>query len=114
MILLEQDKGVLIASGPTRFKGVVGMIVLSPSSSRLRNGSLLGVSSFPSSWCVFDLEVSQLVDDQLAYETWKAKKVIESRDISYAFTNLLANDYYSFSKPTLQTAQVPSDVCRKL
>ncbi|EIW71060.1 hypothetical protein TREMEDRAFT_42550 [Tremella mesenterica DSM 1558] len=32
----------------------------------------------------------------LAYETWKAKQVIESRDISYAFTNLLANDYYSF------------------
>ena len=42
-----------------------------------------------------------MLDDQLAYETWKAKKVIESRDISYAFTNLLANDYYSFSKPTL-------------
>ncbi|WVQ79839.1 hypothetical protein IAT38_001939 [Cryptococcus sp. DSM 104549] len=32
----------------------------------------------------------------LGYETWKAKKVIDSRDISYAFTNLLANDYYSF------------------
>jgi hypothetical protein len=24
--------------------------------------------------------------------------VIDSRDISYAFTNLIANDYYSFSK----------------
>ncbi|OXG14400.1 vacuolar protein [Cryptococcus neoformans Tu259-1] len=32
----------------------------------------------------------------LAYETYKAKRVIDSRDISYAFTNLLANDYYSF------------------
>ncbi|KAK6903455.1 hypothetical protein I203_106958 [Kwoniella mangroviensis CBS 8507] len=32
----------------------------------------------------------------LAYETWKAKQVIDSRDISYAFTNLMANDYYSF------------------
>ncbi|KAE8538218.1 hypothetical protein D1P53_005557 [Cryptococcus gattii VGV] len=32
----------------------------------------------------------------LGYETYKAKKVIDSRDISYAFTNLLANDYYSF------------------
>ncbi|WWC68181.1 uncharacterized protein I206_102104 [Kwoniella pini CBS 10737] len=32
----------------------------------------------------------------LGYETWKAKQVIDSRDISYAFTNLMANDYYSF------------------
>ncbi|WVR04843.1 hypothetical protein IAU60_001855 [Kwoniella sp. DSM 27419] len=32
----------------------------------------------------------------LGYETWKAKQVIDSRDISYAFTNLIANDYYSF------------------
>ncbi|WVF69535.1 hypothetical protein IAT40_004313 [Kwoniella sp. CBS 6097] len=32
----------------------------------------------------------------LGYETWKTKRVIESRDISYAFTNLMANDYYSF------------------
>ncbi|OCF44796.1 hypothetical protein I317_01285 [Kwoniella heveanensis CBS 569] len=32
----------------------------------------------------------------LAYETWKTKRVIDSRDISYAFTNLMANDYYSF------------------
>jgi len=31
----------------------------------------------------------------LAYETYKAKRVIDSRDISYAFTNLIANDYYS-------------------
>ncbi|WVQ98312.1 hypothetical protein IAU59_005435 [Kwoniella sp. CBS 9459] len=32
----------------------------------------------------------------LGYESWKTKRVIESRDISYAFTNLMANDYYSF------------------
>ncbi|WRT64524.1 uncharacterized protein IL334_001456 [Kwoniella shivajii] len=32
----------------------------------------------------------------LGYETWKAKQVVDSRDISYAFTNLIANDYYSF------------------
>ncbi|ORX35903.1 hypothetical protein BD324DRAFT_581368 [Kockovaella imperatae] len=31
----------------------------------------------------------------LGYETYKAQKVIRSRDISYAFTNLMANDYYS-------------------
>ncbi|CCM04824.1 uncharacterized protein FIBRA_07017 [Fibroporia radiculosa] len=32
---------------------------------------------------------------QLAYEMHKAKKIIASRDISYAFTNVLANHYYS-------------------
>lgn len=31
----------------------------------------------------------------LGYETYKARKVVQSRDISYAFTNLMANDYYS-------------------
>lgn len=31
----------------------------------------------------------------LAYEMRKAKKIIASRDISYAFTNVLANSYYS-------------------
>jgi len=31
----------------------------------------------------------------LAYEARKAKKIIASRDISYAFTNILANNYYS-------------------
>jgi len=31
----------------------------------------------------------------LAYETRKTKKIIASRDISYAFTNVLANNYYS-------------------
>lgn len=35
---------------------------------------------------------------QLAYESWKARRVIRSRDIAFAFTNVMANDYYSLSK----------------
>ena len=35
---------------------------------------------------------------QLAYEAYKAKKIIASRDISYAFTNVMANNYYSLSE----------------
>lgn len=31
----------------------------------------------------------------LAYESHKAKKIIASRDISFAFTNVMANNYYS-------------------
>ncbi|KAG5648696.1 hypothetical protein DXG03_000042 [Asterophora parasitica] len=31
----------------------------------------------------------------LAYESRKAKKIVASRDISYAFTNVMANHYYS-------------------
>ncbi|KAK2466128.1 hypothetical protein APHAL10511_001770 [Amanita phalloides] len=31
----------------------------------------------------------------LAYEAHKAKKIIASRDISFAFTNVMANNYYS-------------------
>ncbi|KAI5119893.1 hypothetical protein M0805_003697 [Coniferiporia weirii] len=31
----------------------------------------------------------------LAYEARKARKIIASRDISYAFTNIMANNYYS-------------------
>jgi hypothetical protein len=31
----------------------------------------------------------------LAYEARKTKKIISSRDISYAFTNVMANNYYS-------------------
>jgi len=31
----------------------------------------------------------------LAYEARKARKIIQSRDISYAFTNIMANNYYS-------------------
>ena len=32
---------------------------------------------------------------QLVYETWKANKIIISRDISYTFTNVMAQNYYS-------------------
>src|SRR5258705_8761772 len=35
---------------------------------------------------------------QLAYESRKAKKIIQCRDISSAFTNVLAHDYYSLSE----------------
>jgi hypothetical protein len=35
---------------------------------------------------------------QLAYEAYKAKRIIASRDISYAFTNVMANNYYSLSE----------------
>ncbi|KAJ9124001.1 hypothetical protein QFC22_000793 [Naganishia vaughanmartiniae] len=31
----------------------------------------------------------------LAYEAWKARRVIKSRDIAFAYTNVMANDYYS-------------------
>ncbi|KIY73641.1 hypothetical protein CYLTODRAFT_416671 [Cylindrobasidium torrendii FP15055 ss-10] len=31
----------------------------------------------------------------LGYESYKAKKIVASRDISYAFTNIQANNYYS-------------------
>ena len=39
---------------------------------------------------------------QLAYEAYKAKKIIQSRDISYAFTNVMANHYYSLRELFLQ------------
>ncbi len=32
---------------------------------------------------------------KLAYEGRKSKRIIASRDISYAFTNVMANNYYS-------------------
>ena len=32
---------------------------------------------------------------KLAYEGRKTKRIIASRDISYAFTNVMANNYYS-------------------
>ena len=35
---------------------------------------------------------------QLAYESRKAKIIIASRDISYAFTNVMANNYYSLRR----------------
>jgi hypothetical protein len=45
---------------------------------------------------LFLLSLLTLIDLQkLGYETRKAKKIIASRDISYAFTNVMANHYYS-------------------
>jgi hypothetical protein len=41
---------------------------------------------------------SNLILLQLAYEAHKAKKIIASRDISYAFSNVMANNYYSLRK----------------
>jgi hypothetical protein len=32
---------------------------------------------------------------KLAYESNKARVIIRSRDISFAYTNIMANDYYS-------------------
>ena len=48
----------------------------------------------------FDLLLPPAVQDftprfQLAYEARKTKRIIASRDISYAFTNVMANYYYS-------------------
>lgn len=42
---------------------------------------------------------------QLAYEAYKAKKIIASRDISYAFTNVMANNYYSLSECSVLVAK---------
>ena len=46
------------------------------------------------------IHVSSKVPDrlQLAYESRKARKIILSRDISYAFTNVVANNYYSLRR----------------
>jgi hypothetical protein len=36
-----------------------------------------------------------LLPAQLAYESYKARLIIRSRDIAFAYTNVMANDYYS-------------------
>lgn len=36
-----------------------------------------------------------LLPVQLAYESYKARLIIRSRDIAFAYTNVMANDYYS-------------------
>lgn len=46
---------------------------------------------------VYPTTVHLLAPLQLAYETHKSKKIVASRDISYAFTNVMANNYYSLS-----------------
>ena len=56
--------------------------------------SFLLASIFPSIIFISLLNVTL----QLAYESRKAKIIIASRDISYAFTNVMANNYYSLRK----------------
>lgn len=46
---------------------------------------------------------------QLAYEARKAKKIIASHDISFTFTNVMAQNYYS-----LRVSQQPPDQCLSL
>lgn len=56
-------------------------------------------------------------DVQYGYEFYKAKLVIQSRDIAYGFTNLQANDYFSFSELTWTLCRQwnsPANACRKL
>ena len=48
----------------------------------------------------------QRAPPQLAYEAHKSKKIVASRDISYAFTNVMANNYYSLS--TIQNRVRPN------
>ena len=43
---------------------------------------------------------------KLAYEGRKTKRIIASRDISYAFTNVMANNYYSLRKNFLPGHQM--------
>ena len=54
------------------------------------------------------LSALTLLHAQLAYEAYKAKKIIQSRDISYAFTNVMANKYYSLSKAAQRPPSSPS------
>lgn len=71
----------------------------SMSNSASPNGSSWAASFFPFCWLVtLRLACATAEVHQLGYEGYKAKQVIDSRDISYAFTNLMANDYYSFSQ----------------
>ncbi len=48
----------------------------------------------------------KLTVHQLAYEAYKSKKIIQSRDISYAFTNVMANHYYSLRKLSLDMSKM--------
>lgn len=56
--------------------------------------SFLLASIFPS----IIIKALLNVATQLAYESRKAKIIIASRDISYAFTNVMANNYYSLRR----------------
>jgi hypothetical protein len=51
----------------------------------------------------------------LAYEARKTKKIIASRDISYAFTNVMANNYYSLSaSPSIGYIMLKNKITRVL
>lgn len=56
----------------------------------------------PSGMCLSIYALLHVINTrQLAYEAYKSKKIIASRDISYAFTNVMANNYYSLSPQML-------------
>jgi hypothetical protein len=76
---------------------IFSFLLVSPFITHLRFLS----SAHCSNPCLEVYRKRRQADEQLGYETWKAKNVIDSRDISYAFTNLIANDYYSFSTYSL-------------
>ncbi|KAG6809986.1 hypothetical protein H0H92_013812 [Tricholoma furcatifolium] len=50
----------------------------------------------------------------LAYEARKSKKIIASRDISYAFTNVMANHYYSLRWKQVLLADAPRQTINAL
>jgi hypothetical protein len=55
----------------------------------------------PPGTCIpvtFQLAELDIYPTKLAYEGRKAKRIIASRDISYSFTNVMANNYYSLRK----------------
>lgn len=52
------------------------------------------------------LRHTRLTLPQLGYESYKSRKIVASRDISYAFTNVMANNYYS-----IRTFRPPSPKC---
>ncbi|KAI6034231.1 hypothetical protein BKA83DRAFT_87289 [Pisolithus microcarpus] len=55
-----------------------------------------------------------LTSVQLAYEARKSKKIIASRDISYAFTNVMANYYYSLRWKRLLLSDAPRQTINAL
>lgn len=59
-----------------------------------------------------ELEIWNLMNDvvQSAYEIWKARKVVKSRDIAFAFTNVMANDYYSLSQSSGPFTQIRNEL----
>jgi hypothetical protein len=54
-----------------------------------------------ASWTFYLHPIFLLTALKFAYEARKSKKIIGSRDISYAFTNVMANHYYSLRMSAL-------------